>query len=252
MRCHGWVSGCGRSVGDLQMTDADTANRSYPAGVTTRPPTTHAADAGAALPGRPPQLRQLSPGERFAAAESQANAENGEMSRAGVEVCQECRGSANDRCVHGQPLLPSGSNHPPTHHAGTDPRAALPAARYTPPAVTGGALRCGGSWPAGCRSCGALPAGRTAVRPDRRPAPPVPDVRAARVSRRDAPGVDEAAEGPDHEEQPGGGGRDPAEDRSANHHRRLGRREDDAAEPRIEASRLTLGLDSRCARCGSA
>jgi len=41
------------------MTDANTANRSSPAGVPARP-TTNAGDCPtAALPGRPPRLRRL-------------------------------------------------------------------------------------------------------------------------------------------------------------------------------------------------
>jgi len=41
------------------MTDANTANRSYLAGVPVRPTTNAGASPSAALPGRPPRLRQF-------------------------------------------------------------------------------------------------------------------------------------------------------------------------------------------------
>ena len=58
-----WVSRCGESVGELQMTDAYAANRSYPARETTRPATTPAATPRPALPARPPQLPRPSRGD---------------------------------------------------------------------------------------------------------------------------------------------------------------------------------------------
>ena len=97
------------------MTDADTANRSYPAGVTTRPAAIAAGShLSAALPGRPPQLRQLSPGERLAAAESDADAEGWVRCHGRVSGCARSVGDLQMTDADtANRSYPAGVNHPP-------------------------------------------------------------------------------------------------------------------------------------------
>src|SRR6185312_13177108 len=71
------------------------------------------------------------------------------MSHVGVEVLRECRGSANDRCQHRQPLLPSGGTRPPNHQRRRLPERGPPGPPAAPPPALRRTLRYGGLWPGG-------------------------------------------------------------------------------------------------------